>query len=255
MRALCLLREGPAYRREAFLDGLSAAGFTLKSAIGDPRPDDAVIVWNRYSRWDIEARRFEAAGARVIVAENGYFGREWRDGLWYALSLNHHNGAGTWRCEGAERWDSWGLRPAAWQDGRELVILEQRGIGERGLASPHGWAEKALAKAGRHGRIRRHPANHKAAISLAEDLRDAAGVVTWGSAAALQALLLGVPVWYDCPTWIGRAAARPWNEWKPGAEPMRDDEARLRAFHSVAWAMWNLKEIASGRAFRHLLGA
>ena len=39
-----------------------------------PKPGDLVVVWNRYGNYEAEALRFEAAGAAVIVMENGYLG-------------------------------------------------------------------------------------------------------------------------------------------------------------------------------------
>jgi len=250
-RALCLVREALHYRRDAFLSGLRAAGFKVVPTLKTPGPGDALVIWNRYGWYAAEANRFEAAGARVVVAENGYLGKAWCGGNWYALSIGHHAGAGKWRIGGPERWDALGVELAPWRSGDEIVVLGQRGIGEPGIAAPDRWAERARRRFG--GRIRPHPADKSvAAVPLAGDLANAKAVVTWHSGAALQALLLGVPVFYEFDRWIGAPAARHVSKF---GEPLRDDAARLSMFRRLAWAQWQLEEIRSGEAFQGLFGS
>lgn len=245
-----MLREGVAYRRECYETGLKAAGYDVLSIVEKPTPEDVLLIWNRYGRFDDEARRFEKAGARVAVTENGYLGKQWLGGSWYALAIGHHSGAGTWTDLGPERWDSLNVPLADWRiDGRETVILAQRGIGETGLASPPGWAEAVQKKIG--GRVRPHPGKFEPALPLEDDLRNASSVVTWASSAALKSLMLGVPVWYAMPKWIGAEAAKPLSEY--GSEPKRDSELRLAMFRRLIWSMWRLDEIKSGIAFQILL--
>jgi hypothetical protein len=250
-RALCLLRSPIQYRRDAFNRGLQNAGFKLATAIRDPGHGDCLVIWNRYGGYAEEADRFERAGAAVLVAENGYLpnlvGRKW-----YALALGHHNGAGSWSKGGPDRWDALGADLGPWQPaGGEVVILGQRGIGEKGLASPDWWAERTQKRLG--GRIREHPARGGKAVTLEDDLREASAVVTWGSAAAIRALVLGVPVWYDFVQWIGAKAAKPLGGW--GGEPERDDAARLAMLQRLIWAQWTLQEIESGEAITMVLAA
>lgn len=239
MRALCLIREGLHYRRSAYIDGLKAAGYTLADSIPDPKPSDVLVIWNRYGRFDEEAKRFERSGAKVWVTENGWLGKDWNGGEWFALSEGHHAGAGKWK-ERGDRWDAWGVRLSPWRHGTETVILAQRGIGEPGIASPVGWAENTQRRIG--GRIRQHPGKHQGPIE--PDLANAEKVVTWNSGAALKALMCGVPVWHDFPKWIGASAAS-----RIGDPLVRDDEKRLAMFRRLAWAMWTLDEIRTGEPF------
>lgn len=248
-RALSLLRHPPVYRRERFAEGLQAAGYQLCQALPDPRPGDLLVIWNRYSIYDTEARRFEQACASVLVAENGYLAGT-IPGKWHALAVGHHGGAGRYRYGGPQRWDALGVDLAPWRaDGREVLILGQRSIGEPGIASPPGWAEATQKRIG--GRIRPHPGKHGIGPPLVDDLRDVRCVVTWASSAALIALMHGVPVWYEMPRWIGAGACRSLAEW--GAEPKRDDAARLEMFRRLIWAQATVEEIQSGEAFRRLL--
>lgn len=242
-RALCLIRPQLVYRRESFCDGLKAAGYKLVHAITDPEPDDVLVIWNRYGEFDATAKRFEKRGAAVVVAENGYLRQS---GKWFALAKSHHSGAGEWPVGGPERWDGFGIELQPWREGSELVILGQRGIGEPGIAAPRGWAEATQRRLG--GRVRPHPGAHEPAVSLEHDLRKASAVATWHSAAALQALIMGVPVFCGFPRWIGMSAVTPLSEY-----PNRRTVDRLAMFRRLAWAQWRLEEIRSGEAFRWLL--
>lgn len=246
-RALLTLSAGPNYRRESFEVGLQAVGFDVVPHLPDPHLGDVLVCWNRTGGNDERARQFEAAGATVVIVENGFLGKVWQGRKWFALARGHHSGAGEWSPAGPQRWDSWQVELAPWREGREVIVLEQRGIGEPGIASPPGWADKVQARYG--GRIRRHPGATVPAVSLADDLRDARCVLTWHSGAALLALLAGVPVFYGFPGWIGAGAARPLAEFDKG--PAHGD--RLATMQRLAWAMWTDTEIRSGEAFAHLL--
>lgn len=237
-KALNWLRDEPKFRRECFTEGFQAAGFDVVESIANPSPDDAILLWNRRNSQDAEARRFK----RVFVAENSYIRRRG----WYALSRDHHNGPGSWFVGGPERWASFGIELQPWRTGKEVVILGQRSIGEPGIASPKGWEESIRRKV--NGRIRKHPGKDKDGIPLEQDLAHARCAVTWGSAAGLQALILGVPVFYGLKNWIGAPAARHVSEF---GEPRKGD--RLAMFERLAWAQSHVDEIRSGEAICRLI--
>jgi len=251
VKACCLIRSAPHYRADAFASGLRAIGAEL---VTDYREASVLVLWNRYSDFARQADQVERRGGTVLVAENGYLGNEFVGDRWYAISRTHHNGAGWWPDGGPERWDSLGVELAPWRDGREVVVLPQRGIGPVGVAMPGQWARDAMQRiprmTKRPARVRPHPGVNDC-IPLAEDLADAWAAVTWGSGAAIKALALGVPVFHDFPDWIGAPAARPLRDMAAG--PLRDDEARLGMFRRLIWAQWRLSEIESGEAFACLL--
>lgn len=247
IRACCLIRAAPHYRADAFRQGLKRIGATFV----DERDADVLVIWNRYGGFQATADACERRGGLVLVAENGYFGVEWRGDRWYAISRTQHNGAGEWPAGGPERWDGWAVDLAPWRTGgTEIVLLPQRGIGPTGVAMPRDWPRRAVRSIGLPYpvRVRPHPGTQPA-VPLDHDLRNAAAVATWGSGAAIKALQLGIPVLYGFPRWIGAQAGAP-----IGAELKRDDAARLAMFRRLAWAQWRLDEIASGEAFRQLLG-
>lgn len=230
--------------------GLKAAGYDLCQKISNPEACDILTIWNRPPSQEAEARRFEKAGARVVVAENGYLGKDWNGRKWFALAIGHHAGGGIWREHGRSRWDSWGVNLHDWKPDGETLILAQRGIGEPGIASPRGWAQLAQREIG--GRVRAHPGISDSAIPLWDDLVDVGPVFTWHSGAAIQAMIWGHPVYCDFPRWIMAKAAFSFSQWGYAAPSVYSFD-RLACLQRMAWAMWDAEEIRSGEAFRTLL--
>jgi hypothetical protein len=256
MKAYSMVRHDPHYRREAFAAGLTACGYEVHGPPRDtPRPDDVLLIWNRYGPWERAAAAFDRVGAAVICCENGVLGRDFktRHG-WYSIARDIPAAqGGAFPIGGPERWAGWGVTFCEWRNGgREVIVLAQRGIGPAGVAEPPGWHrrvyEKLKASQPRPVRIRAHPGEN-AAIPLERDLENAFCCVTWGSGAGLKALIYGVPVFFGNPGWIGRTAAQPL-----GASieyPWRHE--RALTFERLAWSTWNIEEIATGLPFRRLL--
>lgn len=264
MRAVCLIRPHPCYRREAFLEGLRASGYKFTEQCHDPVPGDVIVIWNRYGEYETIANRWEAKGASVIVAENGYIGVD-KDGIqYYALALSGHNGSGIWPHSRAanpppDRWESLGINIKPWRTNPEhILICSQRSIGSRIMASPYGWSQLTYM----HIRdqipestrvfIREHPGQEKPRTLLTEDLRNAQCCVIWSSGCGVLALVDGIPVFYTAPFWICSEAAKRLN--KGIDEPLMDDGLRYQALTRMAFAQWSIDEIRSGLPFELLKG-
>ncbi len=246
MRAFVTLREQPFYRRESFCEGLQKAGYKVhKGYCNDPQPGDVLVIWNRYGMGDRQAQLFESRGLPVLVAENGYMGRDWQGQHWYAISRNRHNGGGSWPA-GEGRWKT-PLKP--WREsGKHILVLPQRGIGVPPVAQPPNWHKGLQIKTDRPIRVREHP-GEKACKPLEEDFNNCHAVITWASGGAIKALYHGIPVFHGYREWIGADAAK---HWPADLErPFLGD--RLPMFERLAWAMWNTDEIASGQPFNLLL--
>lgn len=249
-RASIHLRPGRTYRRDIFEQGLARLGYEIvANHVPDPRPGDAIVLWNRTRTWEDVAARYEANGADVIIAENGYF-QPFADKQ-FALSLFRHNGAGITPNPGYARFE---IPIEPWRTGGDhILVLPQRGIGSPGVAMPTGWQSSTLNWLNRVTkrplRLRRHPGIHPGR-PLEEDLANAWAVVTWGSGAALRALASGTPVFYTMPKWIGAGCAQ-----LTGAAtvevPNRGDREETLA--RVSWAQWAGEDIASGEALAVLL--
>lgn len=242
MIAWLSLRSVPE-RTDAFARGFAQLGYAVRSALTlTPGPRDVLAIWNRMGDNARAAAVFEARGCAVLVIENGYLGESFAGERCYAISRGQHNGAGLWARGGPERWASLGVQLQPWRHSGETIILAQRGIGMPPVAMPRDWPGRVAHL----GRMRHHPGRAAPAVSLEHDLRRAGAAITWGSGAALKALVLGVPVFHAFVQWIGAPAARALKDIAAG--PKRDDAARLAMFERLAWAQWRASEVASGAA-------
>lgn len=252
--AICLIRHKVHYRREAFVAGLEALGYRVNNGVvGEVRPDDVLVTWNRYGTADRLARQFEVAGAAVVVAENPYLAPASGEPA-YAIARGHHNGPG-WSPRGdADRWAALGLEVAPWRSGgRVVLICPQRGIGPVEVAQPLNWTDGVVRRLARVTdlpvRVRPHPGANPPDVAFDDDLADAVAVVVWGSNAGNRAILAGVPVVHELPGWVGQGASR----------FGLDGLSNLYRGHRLTWcerlagAQWRLSEIASGDAYRGLL--
>ena len=250
-RACLLIRPDVRARWQAFQAGLAQCGFTIQTEVSVPNESDVLVLWNRH-RYSGIARQFEAVGARVIVAENGWLNATNGDKR-IALQLGHHNGAGTWYEGPEDRWTPLGIDLKPWRsDGNHVLVLAQRGIGEPGVAQPRGWEESIASelrsRTNRQVIIRKHPGNHEP--PLEPDWTRCWAAVTWASGAGIKALIAGVPVYYGLDKWIGAPAALP--VWAGIETPFLGD--RLPMLQRLAYAQWSLPEISTGEPFARLLG-
>lgn len=253
MRALCRIRPQPHYRREAFIAGLERAGYDLSQRAFSPVRGDALVIWNRYGQFEREADQWERSGGLVIVAENGYIGKDAQGRQLYAISVpQHHHGLPT---GSDDRFSALGIELKPWrEDGDYILICGQRGIGSVLMRSPPNWhvaMASRLAKITEMPiRVRTHPGNNAPAVTLEEDLRHAYACVVWSSGSGVKALSLGVPVFFSAPRWICEGAAL-----RPECldTPCREDDRRLAAFRRMAHCQFTVDEIASGLPFRRIL--
>jgi hypothetical protein len=233
LRAWLNLRHTDGDRAAAFRSGLRRLGFEVVHGLTcSPAGGDILVTWNRIGQGDTAARAFEAAGRPVLVAENATWGNEFAGDRWLTVARGAHNTAGMFPVGDANRWDSLDIELKPWRGTGEAVVLAQRGIGS--AAMPRGWPQQ------QRGRLRPHPGQRPAARSLEDDLARAGKVITWGSGAAVKALMWGIAVESHMPNWIG--------------EQDNTDAGRLAMFRRLAWAQHRLSEIESGEAFSRLLG-
>lgn len=230
------LRLSLPERVRVFAEGFRRHGYEVRHELTlTPESGDVLCSWNLIGTGYEAAKRFEAAGCHVLVTENATWGNEFAGDRWLTIARDRHNTAGKFPIGDAERWDSLDVELMPWRpEGGEVVGLPQRGIGPPGTAMPAGFPLRGCT------RIRPHPGRH-AAKPLADDLARTSRVVTWGSGAAVQALMWGIRVESHMPGWI--------------AEQDNTDAGRLAMFRRLAWAQWRWSEIESGEAFSWLLSS
>jgi hypothetical protein len=239
MKAWLNLRYTVPERLRAFVTGIERHGY--RAEVGFPDrigPRDLFLTWNRINMGNVVAQKFQDQGLPVIVAENAAWGNDFLGRRWYSLARNYHNTAGYVNYGGHDRWDELDCVLEEFRISGETVILPQRGIGSSPTKMPSGWGQDACRRYG--ARIRVHPGRSER-IPLSQDLQRCGRAVTWGSGAAIKALMWGIPVVSEMPNWIG--------------EQDNTTAGRLEMFRRLAWAQWELHEIESGEAFACLLHA
>lgn len=247
--ASLLLRRDMPERWSAFQRGLQAVGFKVTpEPLSHPTPDDIVITWNRH-RNVVEAKRFEQAGGRAVIVENGWLNTG-AGVKTFAICLSHHNGAGSWFQGPEDRWSKLGIELKPWRaDGDHILVLDQRGIGENGVAMPRQWCQDAVGrlrgKTKRPIHIRRHPGN----VDSDPNWENCWAAFTWSSGAGIKAIVNGIPCFHELTNWIGAPAAR------LGIQDVEDPFTgdRLPALQRLCWAQWARDEIETGEAFEGLL--
>lgn len=260
--ALCLIRQNPVYRHEAFVAGMTKLGYQVEVAPFHrrvPSPDDVVLIWNRYGTGDRQAALFEEYGATVIVVENSYVNMKDTKKA-FAMSLNRHNGAGRWPAPEHCRLDKLDIDIKPWQEvGTHILVLPQRGVGLPGVAMPKDWPNKIVPKLKATAKsalvyVRPHPGINPETTPLEEDLKRAWCAVTWGSSAATKALVAGVPVFYEFDRWIaGPAACDDIRKISLENSPVQYMGDRHAMFSNLAWAQWTVEEVMTGDPMRRLI--
>lgn len=259
MRALCLIRKEPAYRREAFEKGLQRVGFKLFDRPFVPTDSsDWLVQWSRKRGYDEDAAdEWERRGGTVIVCENGYLAKT--EKTYYAISVHDHNGGG-WSPVGDEdRFTPLGFElKARRKNGTEIVVRAQRGIGSSLMASPARWAEKTAAGLRKTAklpvRIAPHPGDKNKGTIDAAAIRNASSVVVWSSALGVRALTEGITVYQDAPHWICEVASIDLEDF--GHANFDDKtfyEHRNRAMHRMSHGQWHFDEIATGEPFARII--
>lgn len=250
-RAVIRIRPEPVYRRAAFEQGLRRIGYEITDGSRDNRdwrPDgreDLLVLWNRKVGTEEKmAEAWEARGGTVLVVENAYLQKV--DKSAYAISVGQHNGAGWFPFQGDLRFPKLGFElkdPVVRPEGY-LLVIGQRGIGSKLMASPTLWGEKQMAGLkGVNARLRPHPGNFKPKVPLEHELAHARAVRIWSSSAGVRALVEGLPVSYCAPHWIC------------GADPVYGALSREVALERMAHGQWAVEEITAGEPFARMQAA
>lgn len=227
--------------------GLRGLGFDLAELPKlEPNKDDVLVLWNRLSTHDPFAKRYEAAGAVVIIAEHGWVGENT-----FALCRGQHNGAGLWHVGPRTRWPVFGIDAKPWREtGDHILVVPQRGMGIPPVAMPRTWTAdvvQRLSTLTQRPIVVRYPGERIHPIE--PEFRGCHAIVTWASGGGIKAIVEGYPVFYEMPYWIGAYAAI------RGLDLIETPYLgeRNTLFHHLSWAMWKRDEIADGEPFRCLL--
>lgn len=227
---------------QAFIDGAGDEG----------RASDAAVFYGvtdaNYSDW----LRVKAEGREFYYIDNSYF--DGCRGTHFRVTRNRlqHDGRGG---SNGVRLTAMGVTVKPWKQGKHIVVCPQSDLFMRLMAGyPGNWttyACNAISQVTKRHIIVRGWQSDKVALSgsLVDDLSDAWALVTWSSAAAVMALLEGVPVFVGTPD----CAAFDFAGWG-----LRHIESPRRPHGRETWAavladnQWTIEELANGTAWRML---
>lgn len=216
----------------------------------------SVAMFGSPARWDILNRAREA-GRTWFYGDHGYFGR----GRFYRITKNAFQATTLrpWTERGGARVRQLGVNIQPWRKGGRHVLvcppdasyahlMERSGVP---IERPDDWGvwarEQLSIYTDRPVRVRERSAAG-GMVSLAEDLQGCHALVTFMSNAAVEAAVLGVPVFVLGPA-AGRAIGL-----SDLAHIERPDypDTRPEFVCTLASQQWTLDEIRAGDAWRYL---
>lgn len=234
----------------AFIDGYPGAG----QIVTDGKPRDGAAVFYGVTESNLDAwNEVRATGAEYWYVDNSYL--DATRGTHFRVSKNRlqHSGEGRSDCS---RLRALGVELKQWRngDGRHVVLCPQSESFMREIAGvSFDWTQKTLEALGnftaRQLRVRQWNRDKTSlAKSLPADLAGAHALVTWSSAAAISAVIDGVPV-----VVTGPSAAAPMSGDIADIEDLPKPE-REQWLGVLADNQWTVAEIRDGLAWRHLNG-
>jgi hypothetical protein len=191
-----------------------------------------------------------ADGRDRYMIDNSYFDALRQRSFRITKNRMQHDGTG--ESDGA-RWRAIGVNLKPWRTaGSHIVVCPQSDSFMALMGHPGDWVTDVMRRLAQHTdreiRVRPWSRNKtKHAASLQADLAGAHAVVVWSSAAAVAAVLAGVPVVVegdDC-------AAKPMSGTLEGIENLPTPE-RENWCGVLADNEWTMDEITNGTAWSHL---
>lgn len=260
MRWHLQIPNDPGHPHEAVVAGLQAIGLQ-ESRPGSSKSEPYVLVtWSPWLDGHRDRLMREWPGP-VIVVENGWL-QPINGKPYWSVCLWGWNGTGVWRWEndGGERFNNQtrGWRERRWapmmahdDPNGPLVVVEQRGHPTDPRTMPRAWFVTTRERLS--GFIDLRLKCDPEPIDEYLVRLKPRGVLTWSSAVASWALVLGIPVAYAGPSiWCWELATR----WNGHGEPtlrLPGYSYRKEVFSRLAWSQWDEEELASGRPFKRLL--
>lgn len=260
MKAYLMVKKHVEARYASFKLGLETAGYKVLEHDPIPpytvNPGDLYLIWNRRRDQEIFADQFEHAGGTVLVAENGYLGKDSTGYQYLALAKHGHNGSGKRLIDDPSRWERLGLTPRPWRtSGEHILLCPNRFIAPQWFLMPTDWVERTKAELRKYTErpiiVRDHPGHWKRlpehpSIELVKQLQGAWACVIWSSSAGVHSLLAGVPVVCTAQWWVCKRAAGKVED----IETLSGNDAeREAAFRDMSSSQFTLAEIESGMPF------
>jgi len=270
MRHVVVIPGGSANGRRVaglMLQGFRAKGRTARllegPGVADPPFALDELPWFYGIKEDTAPllRARKNRGLPWCYVDNPFFGRggHWRVAVSAEQPISMGPDASVWRARGDQRFRAFDVAIAPWRTrGEHLAVLlccqSPKWYAVRGTTLED-WAAATTAEIARHTRrkvvLRAKPKDPLApARPLAEDLAQAAAVVSWSSNAGVEAILAGVPAFSTAPSAVSPMS------YTDGLDRARLDHIETPREPSYAercdWAawlacnQWSAGELASG---------
>jgi hypothetical protein len=214
------------------------------------RPGGAAVFYGIDSSNAAVWKAVRASGQDFFYVDNSVFDSARQTQFRVTKNRLQHTGLGI---SDGKRFRALGVEIKPWRTaGEHIVVCPQSAPFMRTVANYEGgdWTANMLARlraeTTREIRLRSwSPDKGKSAATLGQDLISAHALVTWSSAAAVTAVLAGVPVLVESQDCV----ARPMSGQDIGALPTPDREnwAGILADNE-----WSLDEMRKGIAWQHL---
>lgn len=252
-RAFCYVTTHQHSR--AILGAMSQGAGAPMVGPGALQPFGDVIVYGRLRGCDRIIREADQAGRDWLYIDRGYL-RASRDtdySGYFRATWNHLQGDGT-GAPNFVRLRALGVTIRPWRaDGHHILVCPPGDVyaGLSGFDAA-GWRDEVTAKLAQHSdrpvRVREKPRDGARNVPLAQDLIDCWAVVAHSSNVAVDALLLGVPVFVTDRCGARRCAETDLSRIE--SPRLGDDREAWAA--TLAAQQWTLEEMRSGLAWREL---
>jgi len=240
----------------AILGAMSQGSGAPMVSAGTLQPFGDAIVYGRLRGCDRIIRDADAAGRSWVYIDRGYL-RATRDmdySGYFRATWNHLQGDGTGK-PNFDRLRALNITLRPWRaDGHHVLVCPPGEVyaGLSGFDAVQ-WREDVVAKLAQHTdrpvRVREKPRTGARNAPLAQDLLDCWAVVAHSSNVAVDALVLGVPVFVTDRCGARRCALT--DLAKIETPLLADDREEWAA--TLAAQQWTMDEMRSGLAWRELL--
>jgi hypothetical protein len=204
-----------------------------------------VALFGSPSLWPV-LRQAQTEGRDYYYGDHAYYGR----GQYFRITKNAYqdDGRGTYSPDRFHRFGRW-IYP--WKKAGSHVVVCPNSDVYFGLHGLHGptWVRETVDTLQQHTDREIRVRWKKTSSPIQSDLVDAHAVVVFSSAAAIDALIVGVPV-FVCAPWCA-SARMGLSDLAQIESPIRPDD-REPFLWALAYHQWTLNEMIQGIAWRAL---
>lgn len=254
--AFFIQKELSAFKQEQFrrlgakCNRIVVADFDLLAAL----PNDIIPMVGCTAGLGPLVRHWQQTKRPFIYWDRGYFSRQGSTALprprsgngYYRVHFNSYQMT-TMRPVPNDRFKACKLSVSPWRERGHQIVVATPSVTYADFHDIHGWTDKTVAKLKEHT-DRPIWIRHKTSTRpLQQDLMRAHALVTHGSIAAVEAVVMGVPVFVDESS---AAALVGKTDLADIEDPITPD--RMEWLNSLAYSQFLENEIADGRAYEHV---